>query len=162
MAGQFPWYIQAIRVETLFGESVMQRQALAAAAICCFIGGTSGSTAAGQNQMPWSDILTIVEQLVQSPVFGAPLGKVTFTRDIAQELPDGFVGTQEPEQKGPNTFVRVLKVEPLTGEQVLKAYAKDLASDSDVLNSATVVEGASSLVVSRLLFDQRRLKEWNR
>jgi hypothetical protein len=142
----------------------MQRQALAAAAICCFIGGTSGSTAAGQNQMPWNVILTIVEQLVQSPVYGAPLGKLTFTRDnLAQELPDDrFVGTQEPEQSGPYAVVWLLKVQPLTGEQVLKAYAKDLAPDSDVMDSTTVVEEASSLVDSRLLFDQRRLKEWNR
>ena len=142
----------------------MRTQVLAAAAICCFIGGTSGSTAAGQNQMPWSVIRTIVEQLLQSPVYGAPLGKLTFTPDnLAQELPDDrFVGTQEPEQNGPYTLVRVLKVQPLTGEQVLKAYAKDLAPDFDVMNSTTVLEEASSLVDSRLLFDQRRLKEWNR
>jgi hypothetical protein len=161
------------------GESVMQRQVLAAVAICCFIGGTSGANAAGQDQMPCGDILTIAEKTLQNPVFGAPLGKLApFTLgNLVQELPDDRFaadrfppprlifpdGTQKPKPNGAYTVVRVLKVQRLTSEQALKAYAKDVASDSSkVMSSTPVVREASSLVDSRLLFNHRRLKEWDR
>jgi hypothetical protein len=182
MPGQFRGTVQTavMRVgKRHLGESVMQRQVLAAAAICCFIGGISGANAAGQDQMPWGDVLTIAEKTLQNPVFGAPLGKLAplTLGSLAQELPDDrFVadrfppprlifpdGTQEPKPNGQYSVVRVLKVQPLTGEQALKAYAKDAASDSSrVMSSTPVVKEASSLVDSRLLFNHRRLKEWDR
>jgi hypothetical protein len=51
-------------------------------------------------------------------------------------------------------------VVPLTGERVLQAYAKDVPVDPDQLKSIPAVQEDASLVDSRLLFDQRRVKEW--
>jgi hypothetical protein len=151
----------------------MQRQALAAAAILCLIGGTSGSIA-GKDQMVWSDILTIAEQTMQNPVFGARLGKLTAAtpESLAKELPDDrFVadqfppprlifpdGTQEPEPNGPYTVVRVLKV-----LSVLRAYATPVPLVPGAGTSTPVaVEDSVGLFDYRLLFDQRRVKEWER
>jgi hypothetical protein len=65
-------------------------------------------------------------------------------------------GTQEP-----YVSARVLKVVLLTGEQVLKAYAKDVPVDRDEAKSAPTVED-NELVHPQLLFDQRRAKEWSK
>ena len=145
-----------------FGRSVMPKQVFAAAAILFLIGGTPGLYAAE------IDILKKAEQL---PTFGPPRGKLTpgTAEALARELPDdrfvadGFPptrlispdGTQEP-----YVSVRVLKVVPLTGEQVLKAYAKDVPVDPDAAKSTPAVE-ESALVAPHLLFDQRRVKEWS-
>ena len=146
-----------------FGRSVMPKQVFAAAAILFLIGGTPGLYAAE------IDILKKAEQL---PTFGPPRGKLTpgTAEALARELPDdrfvadGFPptrlispdGTQEP-----YVSVRVLKVVPLTGEQVLKAYAKDVPVDPDAAKSTPAVE-ESALVAPHLLFDHRRVKEWSK
>ena len=147
----------------------MQRQALTAAAILCLIGGLSGSNAVGKDQIPWSDLLTIADQTMQIPSFGSALRKLTpvTAENLAKELPDDrFVadlfpparlifadGTQETEPTGTHTVVRVIKVLP-------QAYALPL--DSDTVNSTRpVVEGSVGFDYRhRLLFNQRRVKEW--
>lgn len=147
----------------------MQKQVFAAAAILCFMVGASGLYAAD------IDILKKAEQTVQLPSFGSPRGKLTpaTAEALARELPDDrFVadlfpptrlvfreGTQEPEPKGPYETARVLKVVPLTGDQALKAYAKDIPFDPDAVKSAPAVED-TPLVHPQVLFDHRRLKEW--
>jgi hypothetical protein len=106
----------------------MQRQALTAAAILCLIGGISGSSAVGRDQIPWSDLLTIADQTMQIPVFGSALRKFTpaTPENLAKELRDDrFIadqfppprlifpdGTQEKEPTGAHTVVRVLTVRP--------------------------------------------------
>ncbi len=156
----------------------MRKQVLAAAAILCFIGGTSGSYAFDKDQMPWIDtILKNADQLTKNPNFGPPRGKLTpiTPEALRRELPDErFIsdlfppirlifpdGRQQPEQKGAYAIVRVLKVQPLTGEQVLKAFAKDVPADPAVVNSAPAVDD-TPLVAPKLLFDQRRVKEWSK
>jgi hypothetical protein len=58
-------------VGTLFGRNVMRKQILAAAAMLCFFGGTSGSYAFDKDQTPWIDmILKNAEQLSKNPNFG--------------------------------------------------------------------------------------------
>jgi hypothetical protein len=69
-------------------------------------------------------------------------------------------GTKEPEPKGRYEIARVLKVQPLTGEHVLKAFAKDVPFDPDAKSAAAVDN--TPLVDSQLLFDQRRVKEWSK
>ena len=148
------------------GEASCQSTFFAAAAILFLIGGTP-RLYAGE-----IDILKKAEQAEQLPTFGPPRGKLTpgTAEALARELPDdrfvadGFPptrlispdGTQEP-----YVSVRVLKVVPLTGEQVLKAYAKDVPVDPDAAKSTPAVE-ESALVAPHLLFDQRRVKEWSK
>jgi hypothetical protein len=146
----------------------MQKQVFAAAAILCFMVGASGLYAAD------IDILKKAEQTVQLPSFGPPRGKLSATAEaLARELPDDrfladlfpptrFVfhdGTQEPEPKGPYETARVLKVVAQTGDQALKAYAKDIPFDPDAVKSAPAVEDAP-LVHPQVLFDQRRVRGW--
>lgn len=69
-------------------------------------------------------------------------------------------GTKEPEPKGRYEIARVLKVQPLTGEHVLKAFAKDVPFDPDAKSAAAVDD--TPLVDPQLLFDQRRVKEWSK
>jgi hypothetical protein len=152
------------------GRSVMPKQVFAAVAILFLTGGTPGLYAA--DVMPLNEILKKAEQPEQLPNFGPPPGKLipATSEALARELPDerfvadGFPptrlifpdGTQEP-----YVSARVLKVVPLTGEQVLKAYAKDVPVDPDAEKSTPAVE-ESALVDRHLLFDQRRLKEWSK
>ena len=68
-------------------------------------------------------------------------------------------GTQEPEPKGPYETAKGVKVVALTGDQALKAYAKDIPFDLDAVKSAPSVED-TPLVHPQVLFDHRRLKEW--
>ena len=145
----------------------MQKQVFAAAAILCFMVGASGLYAAD------IDILKKAEQTVQLPSFGPPRGKLSATAEaLARELPDDrFVadlfppilvfrdGTQEPEPKGPYETARVLRVVALTGDQALKAYAKDIPFDLDAVKSAPAVED-TPLVHPQVLFDQRRVRGW--
>jgi hypothetical protein len=147
----------------------MQKQVFAAAAILCFMVGASGLYAAD------IDILKKAEQAVQLPSFGPPRGRLTpaTAEALARELrEDRFVadlfpptrlffpdGTQELEPKGPYETARMLKVVLLTGDQALKAYAKDIPVDPDAVKSAPAVED-TPLVHPQVLFDQRRLKEW--
>jgi hypothetical protein len=146
----------------------MRTQVLAAAVFLALVGTTSGSYAADVRA------LSDDEQTLQSPTFGPPRGKLTpgTPEALAQELPDDrFVaqrfpptrlifpdGTQEPARY---VIVRVLKVVPLTGEHVLKAFAKDVPVEPDAANSAAVVDD-TPLVDPQLLFDQRRVKEWSK
>jgi hypothetical protein len=178
MAGQFRSIMRALVtwVGKPIGRSVMRKQVLAAAAILCFIGGTSGPYAADKSQMPSNGILTIAEQVLQGPVLGPPRGKLTpaTPEALQRELPDDrFIsdvfppirlifpdGTKEPEPKGRYELARVLKVQPLTGEHVLKAFAKDVPFDPDAKSAAAVDD--TPLVDSQLLFDQRRVKEWSK
>ncbi len=156
----------------------MRREVLAAAAILFFIGGTSGSYAFDKDQMPWIDmILRNAEQLSKNPSFGPPRGKLTpfIPEALQRELPDDrFMsglfpatrlifpnGTQEREPKGRYEIVRVLKIQPLTGEHVLKAFAKDVPPDPAAVNSAPAVDDAP-LVAPEFLFDRRRMKEWSK
>ena len=156
----------------------MRKQILAAAAMLCFFGGTSGSYAFDKDQTPWIDmILKNAEQLSKNPNFGPTRGKLTpfIPEALQRELRDDrFIsdlfpptrlifpdGTQAPEPKGQYEIVRVLKVQRLTGEQVLKAFAKDVPSYPAAVNSAPAVDD-SPLVAPRLLFDQRRVKEWSK
>ena len=147
----------------------MQKQIFAAAAILCFMVGASGLYAAN------IDILKKAEQTVQLPSFGPPRGKLTpaTAEALAREFPDDlFVadlfpptrlvfhdGTQEPEPKGPYETASVLKVVALTGDQALKAYAKDIPVDPDAVKSAPAVED-TPLVHPQVLFDQRRVRGW--
>ena len=143
----------------------MQRQALTAAAILCLIGGLSGSNAVGKDQIPWSDLLTIADQTMQIPSFGSALRNLTpvTAENLAKELPDDRFaadlypparlifadGTQETGPTGAHTVVRVIKVLP-------QAYALPLDSDT-----VPVVEGSVGFDYRRrLLFNQRRVKEW--
>jgi hypothetical protein len=148
----------------------MQKHALAVAAILSF-GCTVGSYAA--DVKPLDDMLK-AEEAEHLPTFGPPRGKLTPTtaEALAQELRDdrfvaqGFSpvrlvfpnGAKEPVRY---VIVRALKVQPLTGEQVLKSYAKDVPVDPDALKTAPAVEDAP-LVKPELLFNQRRMKEWSK
>ena len=148
----------------------MPKQVFPAVAILFLIGGTPGLYAA--DVIPLKEILKKVEQAEQLANFGPPRGKLTpaTAEALARELPDDrFVadglpptrlifpdGTQES-----YVSARVLKVVPLTGEQVLKAYAKDVPVDPGAAKTTPAVE-ESALVDSHLLFDQRRLKEWSK
>jgi hypothetical protein len=156
----------------------MQKQVLAAAAILCFIGGTSGSYAFDKDQTPWIEmILKNAEQLSKNPNFGPPRAKLTpFIPEALQRefrddrfISDVFTptrlivpdGTQGPEPKGQYEIVRVLKVQPLTGEHLLKAFAKDVPHDPAAVNSGPAVDD-TPLVAPEFLFDQRRVKEWSK
>ena len=149
-------------------EKIMQKKALAAAAIVVLIGGSSRLQAA--DVMPLNDILKNAEQAEHLPNFGPPRGKLTpaTPESLTRELPDDrFVADRFPPTRlifpdGTQELyvtVRVLKVVPLTGGEALKAYAKDVPVDSDVAKSAPVVEH-NELVYPQVLFDQRRVKEW--
>ena len=65
----------------------MRKQVLAAAAILCFVGGTSGSYAFDKDQTPWIDmILKNAEQLSKNPKFGPPRGELApFIPDAGSE-----------------------------------------------------------------------------
>jgi hypothetical protein len=144
-----------------------------------FVTGISVCNAAEKDQMPWwvTDILNNAEQTSQSPTFGAPPQKFTpvTAEGLLKELPDDrFIadrfpptrlvfpdGTQEPEPKGPYVIVRVLKVVPLTGGEILQAYAKDVPLDPDAPTSIPAVQD-SNLVDYPLLFDPRQVKEWSK
>jgi hypothetical protein len=91
------------------------------------------------------------EQTEQLPNFGPPRGKLTPApaEALARELPDdrfvaeGFPPTRLIFPEGTQesyVSARVLKVVPLTGEQVLKAYAKDVPVDPDAAKSAPAVD----------------------
>jgi hypothetical protein len=150
-----------------FGRSVMRKQVLAAAVFLALVGTTSGSYAADVTALSGD------EQNLQSPTFGPPRGKLTLVTPeaLAQELADDWFvaqrfpptrlifpdGTQEP---APYVIVRVLKVVPLTGESILKAFAKEVPVDPDAPKSAAVDD--TPLVDPHLLFDQRRIKEWSK
>jgi hypothetical protein len=153
----------------------MQKQVFAAAAMLWFVVGAFGSCAVEQDQMWLSDILEKAEQVVQLPSFGPPRGNLTHAtaEASARQLPDDrFVadlfpptrlvfpdGTQQPEPKGPYETARVVKVVPLTGDQALKAYAKDVPVDPDPVKSAPAIED-TPLVHPQVLFDQRRVRGW--
>jgi len=156
----------------------MRKQVLAAAAILCFVGGTSGSYAFDKDQTPWIDmILKHAQQLSKNPNFGPPREKLTpfipeaWQRELRDDrfISDLFPpirlifpdGTREPEPNGRYEIVRVLKVQSLTGEHVLKAFAKDVPSDPAAVNSGPAVDD-SPLVAPALLLDQRRVKEWSK
>jgi hypothetical protein len=146
----------------------MRKQLLSAAVLLALVGTTSGSYATDVT------VLSGDEQNLQTPTFGPPRGKLTLATHeaLVQELPDDrFVaqrffptrlvfpdGTQEP---APYVIVRVLKVAPLTGESVLKAFAKDVPVEPDAMKSAAAVDD-TPLVDPHLLFDQRRIKEWSK
>jgi hypothetical protein len=130
----------------------------------------------GQKPDAEHGILTIAEQVLQGPVLGPPRGKLTpaTPEALQRELPDDrFIsdvfppirlifpdGTKEPEPKGRYEIARVLKVQPLTGEHVLKAFAKDVPFDPDAKSAAAVDD--TPLVDPQLLLDQRRVKEWSK
>jgi hypothetical protein len=121
---------------------------------------------------PFWAIAAILFQLEQLPNFGPPRGKLSpaTAETLARELPDdrfvadGFPPTRLVSPDGtqePYVSARVLKVMPLTGEQVLKAYAKDVPVDHDASKSAPGVEDIP-IAPAKSLFEQRRVKEWSR
>jgi hypothetical protein len=145
----------------------MRKQFLAAAATLFVASDTPGLYAA--DVMPLNEILKKAEQAEQLPNFGPPRGKLTpgTAEALAREFPDdrlvadGFPPTRLFPDGTEEAYVsaRVLKVVPLTGEQVLKAYAKDVPVVPDAAKSAPAVEDVP-IAPTKLLFDQRRVKEW--
>jgi hypothetical protein len=145
----------------------MRKQVFAVAAILCFCGAVRSYAA---DLIPLNDILTKTEQA--EPNFGPPRGKLTPSTAVAlaRELPDDrFVADQFPATRliypdgtaEPYVSARVLKVLPLTGDQALKAYAKDFPTAHDTAKIAQPSDD-TPIAPAKLLFDQRRVKEWSK
>jgi hypothetical protein len=155
----------------------MRKQVLSASTILCLIGGTCAVYAAEKNQVPLSNAPRIAEQILRGPNFGPPRGTLrpatpeALQRELSDDrfISDLFTpirlifpdGTQEAAPARSHELARVLKVQPLTGEHLLKAFAKDVPLNPDATTSASAVDDAP-LVAPQLLFDRRRVKEWSK